>query len=548
LKMRNELYLERVEREKLEEVNKAKLQFLTNASHEFKTPLSLIVGPIEKLMDCEMEIDQKNAVSLIHKSAHRLLRLTNQLLDFQKIEENQIHLNAQPLDIVNFVTEVSSTFEELAFTKKICFKIENHIENTEVWFDPDHLDKVLFNLLSNAFKFTPENGIITILIRQGTDVSLGDYMELTVMDTGNGIIPEHLPKLFNRFYQAPGSSTNPLQAGSGIGLHLVKSLVELHKGTCSVNSEINSGSSFSFRLPLGNKHLQPHEMTVAHNIPVFMGLPKAVKYSKEIVKSELEKTARSEVFRILIVEDEPEILNYLISELSDNYKIFSATNGKSGLFTALQEVPDLIISDVMMPEMDGIELCRQLKTDIQTCHIPVILLTAQSSNQNRLEGLETGADAYISKPFSIRHLHIQVSNLIELRENLKQKFSRSVFFEAKEMTVMSADEKFIQNAMDFVKANLSDPEFNIEEMGKNLGMSRVHLYRKIKALTNQSPSEFVRTIRLKQAAYILTQNKFNKSEIAYMVGFNSPQYFANCFQEYFHMTASEYIENNKTLN
>lgn len=551
LKMQNELFLERMEREKLEEVNKAKLQFFTNASHEFRTPLSLIMGPIEKLVDCEMEVHQKKAVALIHKNAHRLLRLTNQLLDFQKIEENQIHLNAQPLNIINFVTEVSSTFEELAFTKKIYFKIENHIENTEVWFDPDHLDKVFFNLLSNAFKFTPENGIITILIQQGTDVPLGDYMELTVMDTGHGIIPEHLPKLFNRFYQAPGSSNNHLQAGSGIGLHLVKSLVELHKGTCSVTSEIDSGSSFSFRLPLGNKHLKPHEMTLAHNIPVFMdkmGLPKPVIYPEETIKNELENTVKAEAFRILIVEDEPEIMNYLISELSDNYKVFSATNGKSGFLIALQEVPNLIISDVMMPEMDGIELCRQLKTDIQTCHIPVILLTAQSSNQNRLEGLETGADAYISKPFSIRHLHIQVSKLIELRENLKQKFSRSVFFEAKEVTAMSADEKFIQNAMDFVKTNLSDPEFNIEEMGKNLGMSRVHLYRKIKALTNQSPSEFVRTIRLKQAAYILTQNKFNKSEIAYMVGFNSPQYFANCFQEYFHMTASEYIENNKTLN
>jgi YesN/AraC family two-component response regulator len=264
-----------------------------------------------------------------------------------------------------------------------------------------------------------------------------------------------------------------------------------------------------------------------------------VKYFKE------ESEPRKDLYKVLVADDDKQILNFLKLELSEDYKVLEAVNGKEGLAIAQSELPDLIISDIMMPEMDGIEFCREVKTDINTCHIPVILLTAKSSIENRIQGLETGADSYIPKPFHLNHLKTRIQKLIELRENLKKKFSRSMNFEAKEMTVMSADEKFLQNAITFVKENMSDSDLNIEDMGKQLGMSRAQLYRKIKSLTDQSPSEFVRTIRLKQAAYLLTQNKLNISEIAYHVGFNSPQYFTNSFREYFNMSPSEYLQKAK---
>jgi signal transduction histidine kinase/ligand-binding sensor domain-containing protein/DNA-binding response OmpR family regulator len=561
INMQNKLDVERLEREKLEELNQSKMQFFSNVSHEFRTPLTLILGPIERLANSRLDGSLKKQVEFIHKNTLRLLRLVNLLLDLQKVEKNEMHLRARLGDIVAFTEEITMSFEELSQQKKLTLTFVSKIKKLDIWFDSDKLDKVLFNLLSNAVKFTPKGGSITVeLITENNSAyawPLNKLVKISVSDTGKGIKEEQLHKIFERFYQIEGSESE-MQLGTGIGLHLSKFLVELHHGKITVSSREGEGTQFNIFIPLEGDYLQDHQKIVE---PSFSTEPNNINnvlqeineaIEPEMVnadkKSKQKEKKISKRYKILVVEDDHEIRSYIKSELNDFYDVIEAFDGADGYEMAQSQMPDLIVSDVMMPRMDGIQLCKKIKSDLSTSHIPVILLTARTSIESRIEGLEMGADSYIPKPFNPKHLLVRVEKLIELRESLLRKFSKSINFEAKEMTLTSADERFLQKAINLVKDNISNSDLNIEDMGSELGMSRVHLYRKLKALTNQTPSEFVRTIRLKQAAYLLAQNKINISEVAYAVGFSSHQYFTNCFQNYFNMSPTEYSHKNQEGN
>jgi signal transduction histidine kinase/ligand-binding sensor domain-containing protein/DNA-binding response OmpR family regulator len=548
--MRNKLEIEQMEREKLEELNQSKMQFFSNVSHEFRTPLTLILGPVERLLYSKADGAVKKQLEFVHRNALRMLRLVNLLLDLQKVEKNEMRLNAQLGDIVGFTKEIAYTFTELAHNKKISLTFTSGIEKLDAWFDSDKLDKVLFNILSNAVKFTSKGGAINVTLsvnkNETNQFPLKEYILISVSDTGKGMKEEHLTRIFERFYQVERHDSDEIQLGTGIGLHLSKYLVELHKGEINVTSKVGEGTRFDILLPLGSEHLDASQKYTDTTEPLIEKIAALADLEPE-EDSLIENTPVSNVdkkatrqYRILIVEDDYDVRTYIKSELSEFYDIIEAHDGMEGWTMAKEKMPELIISDVMMPKMDGIQLCKKIKTDLNTSHIPVILLTARTSIENRIEGLETGADSYIPKPFHPQHLKIRIEKLIELRQSLINKFSKSVSFEAREMTLTSADERFMDKAINLVKENISNPDLNIEEMSTELGMSRVHLYRKLKALTNQTPSEFVRTIRLKQSAYLLSQHKLNISEVAYAVGFSSHQYFTNCFQNYFNMSPTEY--------
>jgi signal transduction histidine kinase/ligand-binding sensor domain-containing protein/DNA-binding response OmpR family regulator len=529
------LRIERLERQKSEELNQAKLQFFTNISHEFRTPLTLIVGPLEKLISAETDPQQRKQFSMMHRNANRLLRLVNQLMDLRKTEREQMFLKVQNIDLIEFINDIIFSYEELSLQKSIILKFIHSEEQCMAWFDPEFLDKILFNLLSNAYKYTPEKGIITIQLESQSS----QFIQITVADTGRGISPNDLEKIFGRFYQA-SNSANSLQKGSGIGLHLSQTLIELHHGKIWAKSEINKGTSFTLQFPRSKESYTKHEISketyykqAQENLRL---LAEVDSFDIEPVTTKVQKHK----YTVLIVEDDYDIRQYIKQELADIYNIKEAENGKEGIKMATEYQPNIIISDVMMPEMDGIEMCKQIKEEINTSHIPIILLTAKSSIESRILGLENGADSYIPKPFNPQHLKIRVTKLIELRETLKQKFSKNINFEVKEMVATSPDEQFLQKAINLINDNLSNPDYNGDMLSKDVGMSRANLHRKLKALLNQSSSEFIRNIRLKHAAQLISQKKLTVSEVCYEVGFTSPSYFTACFTNFFKMSPTEY--------
>jgi len=543
INMKNQLHLEHVEREKLEEINQSKMQFFTNVSHEIRTPLTMILAPLERVIGSNLDPYQKKNINYVYKNTKRIERIVNQLLELQKIENTQLRLKAHEMDLVKFLHEIVSLFEETAEDQKIQLSFEPNCEELLVWIDPEKMDKVIFNLISNALKFTPMGGLVTLSLSSVRNGNGEGHFTISVSDTGSGMDQIHLNRIFDRFYQienkVPGEAI-----GFGVGLHLSKELVEKQHGSISVTSRENFGSTFVITMPLSKKHLAPDEICLEKPAnAAYNHEGKQTLLDPPLPENALEKEELSDPGKklILLVEDDLDILNYLEDELSADYRIIKANNGSDGWNLAFDKTPHLIVSDIMMPGIDGLELCMKVKSTIETSHIPVVLLTARTLVEQEIEGLETGADEYVYKPFHPRLLKLKIDKIIEARETLKQQFARNTSFVAREITVTSADEKFLQKAIDFVKDNLSDVELNIEKMSSVLNISRVHLFRKLKALTNQNPTEFVRTIRLKQAAYLLSQGKLNVSEIAYMVGFNSHQYFTNSFQKYFGMSPTEFI-------
>lgn len=565
ISMKNQLHLEQLEGEKQKEIGQAKMRFFTNVSHELRTPLTMIVAPLERLVNSSLDEAQKKLVDYVYRSTKRLERMVNQLLELHKIENVKLKLQAQPIDLVGFLAEITRLFEETAIEQQIHLSFEPTCEELIGWIDPDKMDKVMFNLLSNAIKFTPAAGLITISltpVHRGegeqslVNMDAGRFI-IAVSDTGSGMSQAHQKRIFERFYQIENKEKGP-NIGTGIGLHLAKELVEIQHGTLTLESNEETGSTFFIHLPLGNKHLSSDEMEPVSVQYSLVSAQYSLLSAQNLVLSDpdlsgsvvSDENSGLSVYKklVLLIEDDGDILNYLEDELASDYHILKAKNGTDGWKMAFERIPDLIISDIMMPGMDGLQLCKKIKTTIETSHIPVILLSAKTSVEQEIEGLEMDADDYVHKPFNASLLKVKVEKMIESREKLKHYFSTSTSFVAKEMTVTSADEKFLQKAIDFVKDHLSDPELNVEKMGQFLAISRVHLYRKLKAITNQNPTEFIRTIRLKQSAYLLSKGKLNVSEIAYMVGFNSHQYFTNSFQKYFNMSPTEYskkIENEK---
>jgi len=545
---KKQLWLEHVEKEKAEELNKLKTLFFTNISHEFRTPLSLILSPLENLLnEASLKDNIKNQLLLIHRNANRLFSLVNDLMDFTKIEDKKLTISSHPNEIVLFTNELFDMFTETATKQKIEYTFQCEHKNILLWFDPDKIEKIILNLLSNAFKFTPSRGRIivslekTIMDKQvkklNNNNKLNEYVKISVIDNGPGIPKEHLDKIFDRFYQIPGNKQYN-QSGTGIGLSLAKSLAELHNGYITVISEPWKETCFSVFLPMNTKFkadesFDSPEVIRKKFIPKLNVNP--VIHNKEGVDSEFEKPL------ILIVEDNYELREYIVSRLQENYRIAEAENGRIGYEKTLETFPDLIISDIKMPEVTGIELCRNVKENISTSHIPVVLLTAKTTTGDKIEGIDKGADAYITKPFNLEFLEVTIRKLIETRKKLFQRFSQDIYIIPKEMSGNPLDQGFLEKSIAYIHQNITNSDLSVENLAFYLLMSRSQTYRKIKALTGQSVTEFIRTIRLKMAITLFEEGELNISEIAFKVGFTSPAYFTKCFRIQFGKSPTEYF-------
>ena len=520
--------------EKLKEMDKIKSNFFANISHEFRTPLTLIVGPLSDSKTTGASITQKH-MDMMKSNADRLLRLVNQLLDLSKLETGELKLQAAKRNVVPFIKGLAMSFESLAINEEKTLEVICENNGIELFFDGEKLEKIIFNLLSNAFKFTDAKGNITLAL-----INRSDKVVITVRDTGAGIEPDQLSRVFDRFYQVDGSQTR-LQEGSGIGLALTKELVDLHHGTIEVISEAGEGTEFRVTLLKGEEHFAPGEVVeeiVDDHIP--SSVVPADNISEDINKTEVSEDPDEDQLIVLIVEDNDDVRTYISDYLSPHYAILERKNGKEGLDAAREKIPDLVVSDVMMPEMDGFELTNHLKTDQKTSHIPVILLTAKAGGEDKIEGLETGADDYLTKPFDGKELVARINNLIKLRQQLRDRFSKEIMLEPAAIAAPSIEEKFIKQLIDSIEGHMSDPDLSVEKLSDMMAMSRIHLHRKLKALTDQSASQFIRTIRLKRAKQLLAQKSATVTEIAYQVGFNNISYFAKCFREQFGVLPSEF--------
>lgn len=539
LELKNKLKFEQMEKLKIEELNKLKLRFFTNISHEFRTPLTLIVGPLKNLIARDKgDAYETKQYMLMHNNANRLLRLINQLMDFRKVENKEMKLKPEKEDIVAFTKRIVQLFEELANQKEIKLEFTSDLSSLDVCFDRDKIDKVLFNLLSNAIKYTPKSGSVSVLVESP---NVEEAVKITVEDSGVGISEKHLPHIFDRFYQV-----NSDGMGTGIGLALVKSFVEMHQGTILAFSQDGAGTRFELTLPLVCELCSEHSITVSSikdrgsELSMDNGVETLEPVCDDFKKDEPTSIDLSKAPRILVVEDDSVLRGFICDCLASSFGLMEAGNGREALEIAIKQQPDLIISDVMMPEMDGLELCRQIKKDPRVSHIPMILLTALDTVEDEFAGYKSGAEEYIPKPFNPQLLVLRVKNLISLRNSLKERFPHEIQMEATELTISAQDEKLLEKVMRLVEENLMNSDFTVEQMGKEIGISRVHLYRKIKVLTNQTVTEFIRTIRLKRAAQLVLEKELTVSEVAYQVGFSSPAAFGRSFKKHFGVSPSEY--------
>ena len=507
----------------LEEATHAKLVFFTNISHDFRTPLTLVADPVEQLLaDRTLTGDQHRMLLLIQRNVNILLRLVNQILDFRKYENGKMEYTPVSVDILSSFEGWNESFQTAARKKHIHFSFDNMPDsNYHTQADVEKLERIYFNLLSNAFKFTPENGKVAVRLSTLTKDD-SRWIRFTVSNTGSMISAEHIRNIFDRFYKI-----DMHHAGSGIGLALVKAFVELHGGTISVESDEKQGTVFTVDLPVRTCEVSSLEDSSATSVSEVSPLNNAVPVEEE----ELEKNYDSSKPSVLIIDDNADIRLYVHGLLHADYAVIEAADGSEGIRKAMKYVPDLIISDVMMPGIDGVECCRRLKSELQTCHIPVILLTACSLDEQRIQGYDGGADSYISKPFSSQLLLARVRNLIDSHRRLKQFFGDGQAL-AKE-DVCDMDKEFVEKFKALIDEKMGDSGLNVEDLGKDMGLSRVQLYRKIKSLTNYSPNELPRIARLKKAASLLASSDMTVSEIGYEVGFSSPSYFAKCYKELF---------------
>ncbi|MCV9387002.1 hybrid sensor histidine kinase/response regulator transcription factor [Reichenbachiella ulvae] len=538
----HDLKFERLEKENNEKLNKSRLQFFTNISHEFRTPLTLILGLLEQLMNSgDANIKVQKQLKLISQNANRLQRLINQLLDFRKAEAGSLQLKVAEGNFYKFVKEVKLSFDSLAGQKGVEFNLLTSSNVIQVFFDRDQFEKILFNLLSNAFKHTESGDSVNIEIAE-----LPDSIVLSVNDTGQGIAEEAIHKVFDRFYSGDQESGT----GSGIGLALCKSLVELHHGQISVKSELGKGTRFEVKIPKGSDHFDESQLIKDFKDSENIDLYKEVVFSEsdEVVleAGQIDKPV-AELKRILLVEDNDQVRAFLKSLFQYEYAVFEAENGKDALAVAEEEELDLVISDVMMPVMDGFSFCQKMKNNLATSHIPIILLTARTSYIYNVEGLEKGADDYLTKPFHIEVLKLKVRNLISAREQSRQMVQdkTQLVLEPKMVTVTSADEIFLKKCMEIIENNMDNSEYSVVEFGKEVGLSRMQLYRKLKALTGKSPNEFIRMMRIKRAAQLFEHGDMNVSEVTYQVGFTDPAYFRKCFKDEFGETPTNYIKSKK---
>ncbi|NLI25403.1 MAG: response regulator [Bacteroidales bacterium] len=550
---RHNLVLERMEKEKMKEVNQTKLRFFINMSHELKTPLTLILSPLERLLTHEQNLgsdERRKLYRVIYRNANRLSRLVSQIMDLRRLDDGKIELNASETDLVAFVRAVSRYFEDYAVNHSIEFSVEPETESLPVWIDREKFEKILFNLLSNAFKFTPDGGKVRVLIKMAKDNrNNASVAQVCISDTGIGIPYELQERIFERFYQIPGQTAYNATS-SGIGLSIAKEFAELHGGTITLSSQPGKGSVFCVAIPMDTGHLKPEEMIprgedhfVIHDLAEYAE-EQELPDSHPAIQKELLDPGRPKR-KILIVEDNYELRNFLMDSLDEKFDVYEAADGEEGLMMVQDVLPEIVISDVMMPKMNGIELCRAIKSDVRISHIPVILITVLNSEKDKIEGLESGADDYLIKPFNLRVLELKISNIIENRQRLVKKYLNEIDPDLRFMARSRTDEAFLQKAAEIVEKHLTEPDFSAEDFSHEMGMSRSNVHVKLRALAHQSTTEFIRTFRLKKAAVLLMTGQYNISEVCFKVGFNNISYFNRCFKKHFGMTPSEYLD--KTL-
>jgi signal transduction histidine kinase/DNA-binding response OmpR family regulator len=524
--------------EKEKEVDRLKSNFFANVSHEFRTPLTLILGPIESMLEKIDNPDHQYQLGLMQRSALRLLRLINQILDLSKLESGQLELEVKEINLANLIKGVTGSFQSLADSKDIELKCEVSDAEIRLYGDQGHIETIFINLISNAFKFSDTGGRITVRLSKN---DTGEVV-LQVIDNGVGIPSEQVEQIFNRFYQAGSASTNQYE-GTGIGLALTKELVELHSGTIHVTSELGKGTEVTVRMPLGNDHLKKeHIDTEKSQNMEENAYPEVFSMPTQLENADTMEVNGGEKPIVLLIEDNEDVRNYIKSILDSKYILYEAEDGEKGVEKAKSVIPDLIISDVMMPNMNGYEACKILKQDELTSHIPVILLTAKASINSRIEGLETEADLYLNKPFVPKELLLCIHNLINSRKKLRERYNRKVVLKPADIAINSVDELFLQRLLKLLEEFHHDEHFSVEQLSKEIGMSRSQLHRKLQALTSQTPSQFIRSFRLQRAMELLKKNHASVSEIAYLVGFASHSYFNKCFLTHYGSTPSSVIE------
>jgi signal transduction histidine kinase/DNA-binding response OmpR family regulator len=541
--------LEHVQAEKLHELNHLKSRFFANISHEFRTPLTLIMGQVEALHSDETAESKKAKLAMAARNAQKLLTLINQLLDLSKFEAGQMTLRASQQNIVPLLKHLTATFESWAAQKKIALQFETSQDDVPVRFERDKIEKVMYNLLSNALKFTPEGGKVSVQLAVLSDqlsvishqlpvkkLMADDCLLITIRDSGIGIPHDRLPYIFDRFYQVDSSQTREYE-GTGIGLALVQELVQLHGGGISVESAVGFGTTFVISLPLGNAHLKPEQMVVSEQLSVNSDQLSVTSEQLSVFSTAQPATsgqqpASSSDF-ILIVEDNADMRAFIGESLQDGYRILQAANGEEGFVKAQEYLPDLIITDVMMPRVDGYEMTRRIRQDQVTCHIPIIMLTAKAAEEDKLEGLERGVDAYLTKPFNKKELQIRVRKLIELRRLLRQQTGTKAVLAPSKIEATSLDQQFLQRIQEIIEENLENEDFSVDDLAAKAGVGQRQLQRKLKALTDSSPQQCIRSMRLQRARQLLEQGAGTVSEIAFRLCYGTVAAFSEAFREEF---------------
>ena len=530
---------------KASEANEAKIRFFTKISHELRTPLTLILGPLEELLQNEkIYRNAGQSLLLIHKNTIRLLRLINQLMDFRKIEIDKLKLRVSENDIVIFLNQIIEAYRDVAKKRNIDLRLIIKQSFLNVWFDETMLDKVLFNLLSNAFKFTNDNGYIYVSLEKD---EVANNVDITIEDNGVGMTETAVEHAFELFYQ--GEYEN--YKGSGLGLALSKELIHLHHGTIKVQSEKWKGTKFIITLPLGNSHFTEQEIISKEMTNIVLSEDEKIYTTELLPQTKPEESFASgadKEYSILIVEDYPDLKNFLKDRLNKYYEILEADNGNVALQQAFETVPDLIICDIIIPGKNGFELTNMLKSDIRTSHIPIILLTAKTSVEAQIEGMKHLADSYITKPFNQKYLEENIKSLLSNRSILREHYSMDILpSELKTQTINKLDKKFINEFNALIESNIANENFSVEDICRHIGLSRIQLYRKVKALLNCNVNEYILNKRLQKAKYLLQNDELTIAEVAYKVGFSSPAYFSTVFKSKFDVTPSEFKEKTNIL-
>lgn len=537
LKLRASLAYEKKEKKQIEELNQSKLRFFTNISHEFRTPLTLIVSQLEMLMERnDIQPLVYGRLVGIHRNTLRMKRLITELLDFRKQEQGFEKFKYSKQNIYSFLDEIYLSFKEYARGKQINFEYFNKDCSLEVWFDVVQLEKVIYNLLSNAFKYTPLGGTVSLAVQE-----YENSVMILISDTGVGIAEENLNKIFDRFYQVDSLDN---QKGTGIGLALAKSIIEAHQGKICAQSREGKGTTFVVELPLGDNHISDSQKVKTPDIDSYcISLLKMddEKMLEELTDDENLDRAEESSNKILIVEDNEELRELLVRLFSKVYSVYEAQDGEEGFEKTKEVQPDIVLSDIMMPKMSGIEMCRMIKSNFETSHIPVILLTAQTAEEFTMQGLKMGADDYITKPFNVKHLFMRCNNLVNGRKLLQKKYAKQMDNNVDILATNGADQQFMEQCVTCVEQNIDNPEFDVNMFAQALNIGRTKLFLKLKGITGQTPNDFILNVRLKKAQMLLIQSDIKTiSEIAYEVGFNSPSYFIKRFRELFGMTPAQF--------